>query len=159
MEFGILGPLQLTRDDMPVAVPGRVLPRLLAVLLLEAGHVVPRDRLIDAVWEDEPPATAVRQIFNTVSTARGLLLDSDTAEIEKIGEDTGSPPASSSSMRCASSRWCAWPASRSPPPNRRLPWRACATRWAVAGTGAGRDDRGDHRGRGAPVERGAGRRA
>ncbi len=86
MEFGILGPLQLTRDDMPVAVPGRVLPRLLAVLLLEAGHVVPRDRLIDAVWEDEPPATAVRQIFNTVSTARGLLLDSDTAEIEKIGE-------------------------------------------------------------------------
>ena len=86
MQFGILGPLQLIRDDAPVAVPGRVLPRLIAVLLLEAGHVVPRDRLIDAVWQDRPPETAVRQILNTVSTARGLLLDSDHAEIEKIGE-------------------------------------------------------------------------
>lgn len=86
MEFGILGPLRLTREGMPVAVPGRVLPRLLAVLLLEAEHVVPRHRLIDAVWQDSPPETAVRQIFNTVSTARGLLFDADTAEIEKVGE-------------------------------------------------------------------------
>ncbi|HEX2144074.1 MAG TPA: BTAD domain-containing putative transcriptional regulator [Glycomyces sp.] len=86
MDFGILGPLQLAWEGVPVPLPGRTLPRLLAVLLLEAGHVVPLPKLVDAVWEDDPPATARRQVQNTVATARGLLLQSGTSELETVGD-------------------------------------------------------------------------
>ncbi len=86
MDFGILGPLQLAWEGLPVPLPGRTLPRLLAVLLLEAGHVVPLPKLVDAIWEDDPPATARRQVQNTVATARGLLLESGTSELETVGD-------------------------------------------------------------------------
>ncbi|WP_158630295.1 AfsR/SARP family transcriptional regulator [Glycomyces terrestris] len=86
MDFGILGPLQLTWDGVPVPLPGRTLPRLFAVLLLEPGTVVPLHRLVDAVWGEDPPATAKRQIQNTVATARGLLLRSGTSELETVGD-------------------------------------------------------------------------
>ncbi|MQM27223.1 AfsR/SARP family transcriptional regulator [Glycomyces albidus] len=86
LDFGILGPLQLALDGLPVPLPGRTLPRLFAVLLLEPGHVIPLHRLVDAVWGDDPPATAKRQIQNTVATARGLLLQAGTSEIETVGD-------------------------------------------------------------------------
>ncbi|WP_158299675.1 AfsR/SARP family transcriptional regulator [Glycomyces paridis] len=86
MDFGILGPLQLAREGLPVPLPGRTLPRLLAVLLLDAGNVVSLPRLVDAIWEEAPPATARRQIQNTVATARGLLLEAGTSELETVGE-------------------------------------------------------------------------
>ncbi|WP_335985875.1 AfsR/SARP family transcriptional regulator [Glycomyces sp. MUSA5-2] len=86
MDFGILGPLQLAWDGLPVPLPGRTLPRLFAVLLLEPGSVIPLHRLVDAVWDDDPPATAKRQIQNTVATARGLLLRAGTSELETVGD-------------------------------------------------------------------------
>ncbi|MCH7231148.1 tetratricopeptide repeat protein [Glycomyces sp. L485] len=86
MEFGILGPLQLTKAGAPVPLPGRILPRLIAVLLLEAGHVVPPAKLVEALWDDRPPATARRQIQNTVATARGRLFDYEAAELETVGD-------------------------------------------------------------------------
>ncbi|WP_157975205.1 AfsR/SARP family transcriptional regulator [Glycomyces dulcitolivorans] len=86
MDFGILGPLQLAWDGLPVPLPGRTLPRLFAVLLLEPGNVVPLHRLVDAVWGEDPPATAKRQIQNTVATARGLLLRAGTSELETVGD-------------------------------------------------------------------------
>ncbi|GAA1674764.1 hypothetical protein GCM10009830_21550 [Glycomyces endophyticus] len=86
MDFGILGPLQLTWEGRPVALTGRTLPRLFAVLLLEPGTVIPLHRLVDAVWGEDPPATAKRQIQNTVATARGLLLRAGTSELETVGD-------------------------------------------------------------------------
>jgi DNA-binding SARP family transcriptional activator len=86
VDFGILGPLQLAWEGLPVPLPGRTLPRLLAVLLLEAGHVVPLPKLVEAIWEEDPPATARRQIQNTVASARGLLLPAGTSEIETVGD-------------------------------------------------------------------------
>jgi DNA-binding SARP family transcriptional activator len=46
---------------------------VLAVLALASGQVVPVSRLVDAVWADSPPATAHRQILNTVSGLRKVL--------------------------------------------------------------------------------------
>lgn len=86
MDFAILGPLQLAWEGQPVPLPGRTLPRLFAVLLLEAGHVVALPRLVDALWEDDPPATARRQVQNLVATARSKLQPAEGCEIEKIGE-------------------------------------------------------------------------
>ncbi|MGH8876895.1 MAG: BTAD domain-containing putative transcriptional regulator, partial [Stackebrandtia sp.] len=74
MEFRILGALEVMRDGSPLAIRGRIAPRLLAVLALEAGHAVPVPTLVQALW-DEAPATARRQVQNTVSTLRGVLGD------------------------------------------------------------------------------------
>ena len=46
---------------------------LLAVLALAAGEPVSTDRLIDAVWNGRPPATALNTLQSHVSYLRGLL--------------------------------------------------------------------------------------
>jgi YVTN family beta-propeller protein len=46
---------------------------LLAVLLLHANEVVPRDRLIDELWGERPPPTAVKAVQVYVSQLRKAL--------------------------------------------------------------------------------------
>src|SRR5438105_2676379 len=46
---------------------------LLALLLLDAGRVVSLDRMTDALWAGEPPATAVASVHNFVSQLRKSL--------------------------------------------------------------------------------------
>ena len=58
MEFRILGPLEVTDDGRPIALGGQKQRALLALLLLHANDVVSRDRLIDELWEEDPPETA-----------------------------------------------------------------------------------------------------
>ncbi|WP_433338025.1 AfsR/SARP family transcriptional regulator [Spirillospora sp. CA-294931] len=48
---------------------------VLAMLLLEANRMVTTDRLIDAVWDDQPPQTARAQIQICVSRLRQMLAD------------------------------------------------------------------------------------
>jgi DNA-binding SARP family transcriptional activator len=43
------------------------------MLLVKAGRVVLVERLIDAVWEHDPPATADKQVRNTVGRLRHIL--------------------------------------------------------------------------------------
>lgn len=70
VRFQILGPLTVTRDGKPQPPQGRIAPRLLAILLLAAGRPVSMERLITGVWEDDPPATARRQVQNTCASLR-----------------------------------------------------------------------------------------
>lgn len=72
-EFFILGPLEVQAGDSRLHLGGMRQRTILAVLLLEANHVVPVDRLIQAVWEDQPPTTARNQIAICVSTLRRVL--------------------------------------------------------------------------------------
>ena len=46
---------------------------LLTALLIEADRFVSRDRLIDELWDDEPPATAENALQAQVATLRRLL--------------------------------------------------------------------------------------
>jgi len=46
---------------------------LLALLLLDAGRAVSTDRLIDALWGEEPPKTASTSLQNLVSQLRKVL--------------------------------------------------------------------------------------
>ena len=48
MEFGVLGPLSVSGDEGAVSLGGRKQRTLLAMLLLHANAVVPRDDLLDA---------------------------------------------------------------------------------------------------------------
>mgnify|MGYP004492307351 CR=1 FL=1 len=70
MEFGVLGPLEVRHDGGPIAVGGAKQRRVVAALALQPGRVVSLSRLVDAVWDGEPPATARKQIQNTVSALR-----------------------------------------------------------------------------------------
>ncbi|MDT7797844.1 MAG: hypothetical protein QOI78_1277 [Actinomycetota bacterium] len=73
MRFRILGTLEVQACGSRVALASPREQRALAALLLNPGSVVPVERLVDALWEDEPPATAVKQVRNCVSALRGRL--------------------------------------------------------------------------------------
>jgi DNA-binding SARP family transcriptional activator len=73
MEFRILGPLEVLSDGQALDLGGQKQRALLALLLLEANKPVSRDRLIDALWEEEPTATAHKAIQVYVSQLRKLL--------------------------------------------------------------------------------------
>jgi predicted ATPase/DNA-binding SARP family transcriptional activator len=59
MRFHILGPLEVTADGAPLELGGPRQRAVLAVLLLRAGRAVPRTELLDAIWGEEPPRSAV----------------------------------------------------------------------------------------------------
>jgi predicted ATPase/DNA-binding SARP family transcriptional activator len=73
VEFRVLGPLQVAADAGPVELaPGKQIG-LLACLLVARGAVVSRDRLIDALWGERPPASAVNALQVLVHGLRRRL--------------------------------------------------------------------------------------
>jgi DNA-binding SARP family transcriptional activator len=74
MQYRILGPIEVLDDEgRPVPLGGQREKVLLATLLLEANRVVSADRLIEAVWGDDPPATAANALQVHVSKLRKRL--------------------------------------------------------------------------------------
>jgi predicted ATPase/DNA-binding SARP family transcriptional activator len=58
MEFRVLGPVEVVGDGAAIALGGPKQRALLAELLLSRGAAVPRERLVDALWGERPPASA-----------------------------------------------------------------------------------------------------
>jgi DNA-binding SARP family transcriptional activator len=73
MEFRILGPLEVHSDGEALDLGGAKRRALLAVLLLHANEVVSQDRLVDALWDQDPPATAQKALQVYVAGLRKLL--------------------------------------------------------------------------------------
>jgi predicted ATPase/DNA-binding SARP family transcriptional activator len=73
MNFRILGPLEVSSNGETLDLGGQKQRALLAMLLLTANRVVARDRLIEALWEDEPPETAQKALQVYVSQLRKVL--------------------------------------------------------------------------------------
>ncbi|MEU4234239.1 BTAD domain-containing putative transcriptional regulator [Nonomuraea sp. NPDC026600] len=74
MRISILGTLEVAAADAePVAVGGFLVRALLAVLALEAGRTVTSERLIDALWPDEPPVNAANALQTLVRRLRVAL--------------------------------------------------------------------------------------
>ena len=73
VEFRILGPLEVRDGDRVLPLGIRQQRALLALLLLRANEVVPRDRLIDELWGEQPPRTAVKALQGHVWTLRRLV--------------------------------------------------------------------------------------
>ncbi|GGV21791.1 hypothetical protein GCM10010495_41790 [Kitasatospora herbaricolor] len=73
--FRILGPLAVEFSGQPIRLGGARQQALLTILLLEANHVVPIERLVDAIWNDAPPASAKNQVRICVSGLRRLFAD------------------------------------------------------------------------------------
>ena len=73
LRFAVLGSFRVERDGQPVDLGPRLQRALLAILVVEAGHVVPVDRLIDLLWREEPPAAAIASVQAYVSQLRRVL--------------------------------------------------------------------------------------
>lgn len=76
MRFGILGPLVAEENGVPLPFGGPQQQMLLALLLVHANEVVPRDRIVDALWADSPADAALRSLHVAVSSLRKALGDS-----------------------------------------------------------------------------------
>ncbi|MFJ1796167.1 AfsR/SARP family transcriptional regulator [Kitasatospora griseola] len=72
MEYLVLGALETRQGGVLVDVRGMRQQRLLALLLLNAGRVVPMDFLVDELWEDPPPS-ARPQVHNAIRDLRRVL--------------------------------------------------------------------------------------
>jgi YVTN family beta-propeller protein len=72
-EFRILGPFEARENGQPLAVGAGKQRALLALLLLGAGEVVSTDRLIDALWGESPPASALNSVHIYVSQLRKVF--------------------------------------------------------------------------------------
>jgi YVTN family beta-propeller protein len=76
-----LGPLQVLDSDGEIPLGSPKERALLAVLLLHVGEVVSRERLIDELWGESPPATAAKALNVHVSQLRKTLTRNSRALI------------------------------------------------------------------------------
>ena len=59
--YRLLEPLEATVDGRPLDIGGRKLRALLALFLLNANELVPRDFLVDRLWGERPPTGSARR--------------------------------------------------------------------------------------------------
>jgi DNA-binding SARP family transcriptional activator/Flp pilus assembly protein TadD len=81
MEFGMLGPLVVSHDGVPMPVAGGKQRVVLATLLLAANQVVPVDDLVDVLWPVRPPPSARVTAQNYVKRLRHALAGDGHARI------------------------------------------------------------------------------
>jgi DNA-binding SARP family transcriptional activator len=79
MRFRLLGPLEVRAAEEWQGIGAPKWRSVLAVLLINAGQIVPVDVLINEVWGDAPPAKAANLISIYVLRLRRLLGDTDSA--------------------------------------------------------------------------------
>ena len=81
MRFLVLGPLEVEVHGRRVALGGGKQRALLALLLVNAGEVVSRDRLIDELWAGRPPASAPQSLDAYVSRLRKGFREAGAPEV------------------------------------------------------------------------------
>jgi DNA-binding SARP family transcriptional activator/predicted RNA-binding Zn ribbon-like protein len=74
MEFRLLGPFEAHHEGERIEAGSRRQERcLLAILLLEAGRLVPIDRLIELLWAGDPPRAARGVVHTYIGRLRATL--------------------------------------------------------------------------------------
>ncbi|MFL6073819.1 MAG: tetratricopeptide repeat protein [Mycobacteriales bacterium] len=73
LTVGVLGPLRVEVGGRPVALTTPRLRALLAIVAMAAGQSVPSDRLVTALWDDDPPDNARKAVQNYVARLRATL--------------------------------------------------------------------------------------
>jgi YVTN family beta-propeller protein len=89
MDYRILGSFEVRAGDRLVGLGGEKPRALLAIPLLHRNEVVSADRLVDDLWGESPPGTALRTLQAYVSRLRKAL-DSNGAS---AAEERDSGPA------------------------------------------------------------------
>jgi len=95
-EIRLLGPVEAEGPQGPARLVGVRQRALVGLLALNAGRVVAQARLVDALWGEEPPRTAVRTLYTHVARVRraldacglrGVLRTQATGYLLAIGPD------------------------------------------------------------------------
>src|SRR5215210_3682377 len=73
IEFRVLGPLEARAGAGALPLGGGKQRAVLSLLLLHVGELVTMERLVEGLWGEEPPASAVHTIEGYVSRLRGVL--------------------------------------------------------------------------------------
>ena len=73
MRYLILGPLEVRDGETDVELRGGQQRKLLAILLLHSGEAASSDRLIEELWDGQPPETALKALQGYVSSLRKQL--------------------------------------------------------------------------------------
>src|ERR671930_779591 len=81
MDFRVLGPLEGYVDGRSVAMGGGRQRALLALLLVHAGEIVSRDRLIDELWAGEPPASGSQSLDAYLSRLRRAFREAGADDV------------------------------------------------------------------------------
>jgi DNA-binding SARP family transcriptional activator/tetratricopeptide (TPR) repeat protein len=71
--FAILGPVRAWHDGIEIDLGTPQRQAILALLLLRAGVHVPADEIVDALWPDDPPKTAIATVRTYVHRLRRVL--------------------------------------------------------------------------------------
>ena len=89
VEFGVLGPLQVLAGGEPVALGSAQQRAVLAMVMLEVGGPVSRDRLVDGLWGERPPASAAHAVQVYVSAIRKILRAAGDPPVRLAGSPAG----------------------------------------------------------------------
>ncbi|MDQ0808367.1 DNA-binding SARP family transcriptional activator [Streptomyces sp. B3I7] len=83
----VLGPVRAKLGDVDIPLGSPLQRTVLAVLLMRQGSTVDVADLVDALWGDNPPASATNSVRVYVHKLRRLLTqgDSPTLQIESVG--------------------------------------------------------------------------
>ncbi len=73
MEYRVLGTLEVMRDGVIIPLESTKQRALLAVLLIHANEAVSTERLIEYLWQDNPPEAGVKTLRFHVSKLRDVL--------------------------------------------------------------------------------------
>jgi DNA-binding SARP family transcriptional activator len=111
-EFRLLGTVEADRGGIPVDQGRRRERCLLGLLLLEAGHLVQVERLLDLLWDDDAPPKARASLHTHVSRLRAKL-DPDGTGVRLLAKDTAIWPTSTRTVSTStgSGRWSRRPGS------------------------------------------------
>ncbi len=85
VEIDVLGALRVRRAGRELPLGGRRERTVLAALAVAAGRQVSDERLVDEVWGDDPPASAIGSLQVAVSRLRKLLGDDAVLRREAAG--------------------------------------------------------------------------
>jgi DNA-binding SARP family transcriptional activator len=73
VEYGILGPLAVWKDGRELRLGPAKQRAVLALLVLRRNELVPTERLMEDLWGEKPPPTALKALRNYVSQLRKSL--------------------------------------------------------------------------------------
>ena len=107
MELRLAGPFSVVRDGIELPegeVGSRKSRTLLKLLAVERPGLVPLDRIVEVLWDGEPPAAAEQNVASLVSRLRGVL-GSGVIQGGRPGYRLGGPPAVSVDLDAAA-RYC-----------------------------------------------------
>jgi DNA-binding SARP family transcriptional activator len=86
IEFKVLGPVEIVFSGRPIRISAPKPRRILALMALRANQVVGLESMIEELWDQQLPKTAVTTVQTYIYQLRRLLAEHANAEDAKILE-------------------------------------------------------------------------